>query len=134
MRGSYLLITRVKKDTKIKIGKLGRIKFLKGHYIYVGSAIGKKINIENRIKRHLNRKKKKKWHIDYLLENSNTLIDSIVIFPSKRKMECEISKAIEKNADFSIEKFGCSDCKCKSHLHHFKNKKEIMEVLRKIKV
>ncbi|RLF60544.1 MAG: GIY-YIG nuclease family protein, partial [Thermoplasmata archaeon] len=65
MKGSYVLIINLKKEKEIEIGRLGRILFNKGYYAYVGSGLN---NLEKRVGRHLRKNKKKKWHIDYLLE------------------------------------------------------------------
>lgn len=120
MKGSYCLIINVEKDTKIKIGKkLGIINFKKGCYVYVGSAMN---YLESRVKRHLSDNKKKHWHIDYLLLNKNSKIEKIYTKESGEKLECEIAKKIIENEE-SIADFGCSDCKCHSHLIYFKNSK-----------
>lgn len=120
MKGSYCLIINVEKDTKIKIGKkLGIINFKKGCYVYVGSAMN---SLESRVKRHLSDNKKKHWHIDYLLLNKNSKIEKIYTKESGEKLECEIAKKIIENEE-SIADFGCSDCKCHSHLIYFKNSK-----------
>jgi Uri superfamily endonuclease len=124
MKGAYILILRLKKNSQIKIGSLGPINFQKGFYCYVGSALGK-IGIKKRIERYekLNQKRKgnKKWHIDYFLTNPNVSILGVLIFPSKKKIECKISKKLERGAEKVIPKFGSSDCKCKSHLYYFKS-------------
>ena len=120
MKGSYCLIINVKKDTKIKIGKkLGVINFKKGYYVYVGSAMN---SLEARVKRHLSDNKKKHWHIDYLLLNKNTEIKKVYTKESNEKLECKIAEKIIENED-SIANFGCSDCKCRSHLIYFENSK-----------
>ena len=120
MKGSYCLIINVKKDTKIKIGKkLGDINFKKGYYVYVGSAMN---SLEARVKRHLSDNKKKHWHIDYLLLNKNTEIKKVYTKESNEKLECKIAEKIIENED-SIANFGCSDCKCRSHLIYFENSK-----------
>lgn len=120
MKGSYCLIINVKKDTKIKIGKkLGVINFKKGYYVYVGSAMN---SLEARVKRHLSDNKKKHWHIDYFLLNKNTEIEKVYTKESNEKLECKIANKLIENED-SIANFGCSDCKCRSHLIYFKNSK-----------
>ena len=68
---SYQLYIFLNEDVRVQIGKLGVFRFPKGNYIYTGSA---KRNIEKRIERHLSSNKKLHWHIDYLLENSQTKI------------------------------------------------------------
>ena len=124
---------KLKDNSKTKIGKLGMIDFPKGYYCYVGSALGKAINLENRICRHkkLNKEKsgKLKWHIDYFLVNPNVSIIDTMTINSNKKMECKISKKLEKVADKSINSFGSSDCNCKSHFHYFENKQDCEKVL-----
>jgi len=133
MKGTYILIIKLKEDSEIKIGNLGLINFPRGYYCYVGSALGNTINLENRVGRHkkLNREKEGKlhWHIDYFLVNPNALIIQIVMIKNEKRMECEISKMLEKIAKKSIQGFGSSDCKCKSHFHYFDNKENYEMIL-----
>lgn len=123
MIGTYMLIIEVKNDKKIRIGKLGEIDFKNGYYCYVGSALGKSVNLDNRIKRHtrLNNQKKGKlhWHIDYLLANPDANIVGVRKIQINERLECHISQLIGKVADNFIKDFGCSDCNCKSHLYYF---------------
>lgn len=110
--GSYILILKLKYDTKINIGKLGKFDFKKGHYIYVGSALN---SLDNRIQRHLSKEKKLHWHIDYFLTKADTI--EAFYKEGKVKEECKIAGVFKK--DFSkIPGFGCSDCSCKSHLFY----------------
>jgi len=126
MKGSYVLIMKLKEDSNMRIGKLGFIDFPKGYYSYVGSALGDTVNLENRIGRHkkLNREKEGKlqWHIDYFLVNPNTSIIKTVTIKNEKRIECEISKILKNAAKRSIPGFGSSDCDCKSHFHYFDNK------------
>lgn len=69
-----------------------------------------------RVKRHFRKNKKKRWHIDYLLEEAK-LLCAIVKY-SEEKEECEIARKLMKKFDY-IENFGATDCKCKSHLFYF---------------
>lgn len=122
MKGCYCLIVNVEDKTEIKIGKkLGKIKFKKGYYVYVGSAMN---SLEARIKRHLSDEKKLHWHVDYLLKKAK--IRDVIYNESKQKIECDLAGFISKKA-IGIEGFGCSDCKCESHLYYFKTKKEAIE-------
>ena len=131
-KGSYILVTYLGKDLKIRIGKLGIIDFIKGYYCYVGSAFGKIVNLENRIRRYkkLNREKKGnlKWHIDYFLVSPNVSIKRVITF--NKKIECEIAKIIEKNSNKTIFGFGSSDCKCKSHFYYFKSLRGLKRTLK----
>jgi Uri superfamily endonuclease len=119
--GVYSLLIELKKNQKIRIGNLGKFEFPKGFYIYTGSAMN---DLEKRIERHLKKKKKKFWHIDYLLSNKNAQIISILKIKTKQKIECRLNETILKklNGKFLIEKFGSSDCNCKSHLIYLGNK------------
>ena len=112
MKGSYILLIKLNKDKEIQIGKLGKIFFKKGYYAYIGSALN---SLEKRIQRHLRSEKKIHWHIDYLLKNAE-IID-VFYKENSEKEECNIAKQLEKEF-ISIIDFGCSDCKCKSHLFH----------------
>lgn len=112
MKGSYLLVIKNENDEIIQIGKLGEIEFKKGYYIYVGSALN---GLEQRIKRHLRLNKKIHWHIDYLLKKSK-IID-VFYKENDTREECLIAKKLDEKL-YSITGFGCSDCKCKSHLFY----------------
>ncbi|WP_409199490.1 GIY-YIG nuclease family protein [Methanobrevibacter sp. DSM 116169] len=124
MKGTYCLIIELKKDSKIKVGSLGFINFKKGFYIYVGSAMS---SLESRVKRHLSSSKKKHWHIDYLLLNSNSQIIDVIFNISDSKIECDLAKYI-LNDGLVVENFGSSDCKCISHLIYFENKNNSLQI------
>jgi len=113
MKGSYLLICQLDTDEKIKYG-VRTDNFKKGFYVYVGSALN---NINKRVERHLRKEKKKHWHIDYFLEQAKII--KIKKYPESVK-ECELSNKIKKKSDGFIKGFGCTDCKCESHLYYFK--------------
>jgi Uri superfamily endonuclease len=119
--GVYSLLIELKKNQKIRIGNLGKFHFKKGYYIYTGSAMN---NLEKRIERHLKKKKKKFWHIDYLLSNKHAQVISILKIKTRERIECKLNETILKNlmGKILIEKFGSSDCKCKSHLIYLGNK------------
>ena len=109
-------------DTKIKIGALGTIFFKKGMYYYVGSAMGNKgsSTLLNRVKRHVSDpiSKKNHWHVDYFLQEHNAIVIKIFLIPNSEKIECLISKEILGFSKDHVKDFGCSDCKCESHLYY----------------
>lgn len=115
MKGTYCLKINCKKNRKIVIGKLGKIEFEKGSYLYIGSAVS---GIENRVLRHLKKRKKIFWHIDYLLSWESTEVEKIYFIPSEQKMECNISKLINSILK-PVRGFGSSDCRCCGHLFLF---------------
>ena len=121
MKGCYCLIINLENTQKIIIGKkLGEIEFEKGCYVYVGSAMN---SLESRLKRHLNEEKKLHWHVDYLLKNAKI---TDITYNENKRVECELSEKLSLKAK-GIKDFGCSDCKCKSHLYYFKNRNEAIE-------
>ena len=112
---SYQLFIKVNKDVDLKVGKLGRFIFPIGSYVYTGSA---KTNLDKRIERHLSKKKKLHWHIDYLLNH-----DAVKIIDIKKSeiIECILNK--KTNGTIIIKGFGSSDCNlcCGSHLKYLGN-------------
>ena len=110
---TYILKIYLKKPITISVGALGLIKFNKGYYFYVGSA---KRNLSSRLKRHLQKKKKLFWHIDYLSSNKNADIKTIWI--STKISECKMADCLFNSGLRVINRFGSSDCKCKGHLFY----------------
>jgi len=124
MKGIYALLIFLVKNKTLQIGALGKIKFLKGFYIYIGSAQN---SLEKRIARHFSQNKKIRWHIDYLLEYSE--IKKVWIKENALKSEeCKTAQIFAKSFCF-IPKFGASDCACKSHLFYSNKEKEIEKIL-----
>jgi len=116
VKGVYLLVINLGKNSRIKVGKLGKITFNKGSYVYVGSALN---SLQARIARHLKSKKKLRWHIDYLLASPNAEIGMVITKQTEKRIECKVNEIVQKFGEL-VEGFGCSDCKCKSHLTYFK--------------
>lgn len=133
MRGTYILTMELKKNQAMNVGSLGKIELPKGYYYYVGSALGKFVNLENRIKRHkkLNNEKKGNlhWHIDYFLVNLSVEIVNIDKIIVGRRLECEVSDKLSDFASESIPNFGSSDCNCRSHFHYFENKVDLKDLI-----
>ena len=127
MNGTYLLVIHLQKKSSIIIGALGRIKFQQGYYIYVGSALN---GLDQRIQRHLRKQKKIHWHIDYLLKHA--VIIDVFYKESKVREECNIAKKLDGQL-FSIPGFGCTDCRCKSHLF-YGSFEEVMSAVEKLQM
>lgn len=107
---SYQLIIDVPAPLRLRIGKLGSFDFPVGRYIYTGSA---KRGMEARLRRHLDRDKRLRWHIDYLLAAPAVRI--VGIRRSKAE-ECALNQRT-RGASIVLG-FGASDCLrgCGSHL------------------
>ena len=111
-RGVYVLFLRFDERIETRAGALGTIELPPGDYCYVGSAMG---GIDHRVSRHLSHDKTIRWHIDYLtsvcgemhaLEHEGTSIS-----------ECGLGRMIEEaGGEPAVGGFGCSDCKCQTHL------------------
>jgi len=110
-RGSYLLILNLKRNRKIGVGKLGRINFRKGFYIYVGSAMA---NLSKRMERHRRLRKQCHWHIDELRAVAE--FHSALAIRSSERIECELAKAVSEIAEWPVPGFGSTDCSCDTHL------------------
>lgn len=110
MAGSYVLLIKLPEEQTITIGSLQTLHFCRGYYAYVGSAMR---GFKARISRHLKSNKKRHWHIDYLLEKAS--ITGVILGETKERAECAIAQALCHRFDF-VPGFGCSDCKCHSHL------------------
>ncbi len=110
-RGCYILVLKLKKNIRIEIGKLGKINFRKGYYIYAGSAMR---NLSKRIERHRRLRKNYFWHIDYLREKAEFC--SALPIRSQDDLECRLAGDLSRISDWQVQGFGCSDCSCKAHL------------------
>ncbi len=105
----YFIIFRLNRDKEIQVGKLGKIEFKKGYYVYVGSA---KKGFAKRIRRHFRRDKKLYWHVDYLSMEANA-IEAFRCKTDEHKIAEIASQFME-----GIKGFGSSDCRCYSHLFY----------------
>ena len=117
LKGTYCLIIQLKSQQNIKIGRLGEIDFKRGYYVYVGSALN---SLKSRLERHLKDDKKLFWHVDYLLNNPDANVEDVVFAVSDEKWECPLAAHISEEGS-EIHAFGCSDCKCPSHLFYFQD-------------
>jgi sugar fermentation stimulation protein A len=110
-RGSYLLVLNLKRDRKIDVRKLGRIHLKKGFYVYVGSAMA---NLSKRMERHRHLRKQRHWHIDELRAIAE--FRSVLAIRSSERLECDVAEAMSEIAEWSVPRFGSTDCRCETHL------------------
>ncbi len=109
-RGSYLLLMHLEQAIEIRVGSLGNISFMPGYYIYAGKH---SINLEKRLERHFSRKKKVRWHIDYL----TSAVQPLCAYYFPGDAECWLAAELMSRLT-PIRGFGSSDCKCTSHLFY----------------
>jgi len=114
--GIYTLILALPRPEQMVVGSLGAIDFPQGYYSYTGSARG--TGGLKRLDRHIllsqGSKKVRRWHIDYLLPKACFL--EAFITKTRLDLECCIARTIGERLH-SVPGFGCTDCRCLSHLH-----------------
>lgn len=117
LRGTYCLCIYVTADIEVKVGALGLLPFHRGRYIYIGSALN---SLAPRINRHKKISRGQHqvthWHIDYLLREPVVEIESIHYTEAAERKECFLASEVAKHGT-AVKGFGCSDCKCESHLY-----------------
>ena len=120
-KGSYVLLIKLAREEKILIGKLGFITFPQGFYAYVGSAMN---GLSPRINYHLRHKARPHWHIDYFLAKAS--IREIIFSETEAGAECSLARTLAQGLK-PIPGFGCTDCKCHSHLYFSEEQDKLRE-------
>ena len=123
MKGIYALEIYLSKDVCLEVGALGEVPFVEGKYVYVGSA---QLNLEKRVERHLRRKKKIFWHIDYLLTNKWARTEKVFFREATKSVECALATELARVGQ-PVVGFGCSDCHCQSHLFRLTKSPSLLE-------
>jgi Uri superfamily endonuclease len=128
-RGVYTLVLRLDDDLRARVGSLGKLSFRRGYYSYTGSALGK--GGLKRVQRHLQivqgKKATRRWHIDWLLPL--TCPEEVILTFTTERLECRIAGRIGDRLE-PIPGFGCTDCRCPSHLHFSFSREEMLDVVR----
>jgi len=111
--GTYVLVLHLAEPAAISVGRLGEFRCPAGFYLYFGSA---RNGLRPRVARHLRREKRRRWHIDYLLEKA-TIVEVWHTLSAER-LECSWCRAAldAPGANVLIHGFGSSDCSCPAHL------------------
>lgn len=112
--GTYALILQNRSQAKAQIGRWREIDIGRGYYIYVGSAFGPG-GVRARVSRHYREEKRMHWHIDYLRKFLNPLA-AWYSYDDNRLEHRWAEVFCSMNELVPIQGFGCSDCKCYSHL------------------
>ena len=126
--GIYSLILCLPRSEQIEVGALGGIHFPEGFYSYTGSARGP--GGLKRLDRHAavmaGKSLTRRWHIDYLLPRCQWLQE--VVTRTDLDLECPIARSIGERL-LSVPRFGCSDCRCASHLHYSEKEEEMRQAV-----
>jgi len=114
-RGSYLVVLELPEGRDIAVGGLGTRSFEPGWYVYAGSA---QKNLAQRTARHLRRARKTPhWHLDYLTPYAGE-IQALPVM-TWDNLECAFAAELAALGGRAVPGFGCSDCRCGSHLYFF---------------
>jgi len=89
VKGSYVLLIELPEEQTITTGSLETLRFPRGYYAYVGSAMG---GLKSRLSHHLQGNRKPHWHIDYLLQKAS--INSVTVCETEHRVECTIAQAL----------------------------------------
>jgi len=129
VKGVYVLVILVSKNISVKVGGLKGFTLNSGFYAYVGSA---QKCLERRLMRHFRKAGKKRfWHIDYLLAMDCVSVMKVFYKEAGKQEECETAQYFG-TVGFPVSGFGCSDCKCESHLFRFESLKPLEDVCIKL--
>lgn len=116
VEGIYILAILVSKSLNVKFCARKNFSLEKGFYAYVGSA---QKGLEKRLMRHFTKACKKSfWHIDHLLAMDGVSVAKAFYKEAEKPEECRTAHSL-RLVGSPIEGFGCSDCKCGSHLFRF---------------
>jgi Uri superfamily endonuclease len=109
---TYQLLIELPRPIHLVVGRLGVFDLPPGRYVYTGSA---KRNLQARVRRHLGRRRRLRWHIDYLLAAPAVRVYGVNYFTAA---ECKVNQATQGRV--VIGHFGASDCRagCRSHLKY----------------
>ena len=116
--GSYVLIMRLPQRVALDVGRLGRIDFPAGWYVYAGSARGPG-GLAARVGRHRRIPKTLHWHVDHLRARAE--LTGVWYTVGSRKRECGWARVLSQlpGARVVAPGFGASDCRCATHLLYF---------------
>ncbi|HOK90511.1 MAG TPA: DNA/RNA nuclease SfsA [Candidatus Hydrogenedentes bacterium] len=111
--GVYVMGFRLDAPRTVEVGALGACRFNAGHYLYVGSAAR---GLDARIRRHLARRKRFHWHVDWLRD----VADGVRAWPIRcvERLECALARSLSERLTEGPPGFGSSDCACGTHLFY----------------
>ena len=128
-KGTYVLWIHLYRARHLVIGRLGQYHFNEGWYAYAGSAFGPG-GLRARILHHIRGTRNPRWHIDYLTRIAPP--HEVWTTMDPERWEHPLAQWIESMDGSSIPApgFGCSDCRCRSHLFEFEFKPRLSSLMR----
>lgn len=120
-KGTYVLWMHMGKPRQLTVGRLGRHRFSRGWYAYVGSAFGPG-GLRARVRHHLRISAAPRWHIDYL--KPVVVPTEVWVTVSPKRWEHPLALWLQRinGSSIPMHGFGCSDCRCPSHLFWFNSR------------
>ena len=126
---AYALLMCLDDETVLRVGALGELVFPAGYYVYVGSAVR---GMTARVARHMRRKKKLHWHVDYLTRKARIVAAWCDLNDGAQEcLWCNRLAALE-GAHVFPKGFGSSDCRCPGHLIHMPQKPDYAVLIRSL--
>ncbi|MBX3053585.1 MAG: GIY-YIG nuclease family protein [Caldilineaceae bacterium] len=126
--GTYALILESQTSQVVQIGRWSAIEIQPGYYVYIGSAFGPG-GVRARVARHFRLEKSDHWHIDYLRRYLSPL--GVWVCHSPARLEhCWAGRLSVAEGYAPLPGFGCSDCRCHSHLFHADELENLAVLLR----
>ena len=112
--GVYVIELSLARAGWLEVGRLGRVRFEAGRYLYVGRALR---GLPARLARHRHRGKQPRWHIDYL--SNAARVTAAWVWPPDATLECRLAAELRARQE-SVPGFGATDCRCGGHLFRAK--------------
>ena len=113
-RGTYIMMLDADNDRRITIGRRMTIDVRPGRYLYVGSAFGPG-GVRARVNRHFRNAGICRWHVDYLRRFTRPA--GALVCYGARDTEHRWARALDDAGLQAVTGFGCSDCRCRTHLY-----------------
>lgn len=126
-----MLVLHLPESKVIRVGRLGAIEFAPGWYAYAGSALGPG-GLAGRLGHHLRPVRKPHWHIDYLRASAEVTEIWMAVGTCLREHKWAAVMGEEPQAGLRMPGFGCSDCRCTSHLLYFDHRPDREVIMKKL--
>ena len=130
--GTYALILRCESAARVRIGRLGVLAATRGYYIYIGSAFGPG-GLAPRLAHHQRTPTRPHWHIDYLRTHARLIEIWFTQDAQPREHLWADLIGAARGATIPLPGFGCSDCRCRSHLFHFARRPSLAAFRRQLR-
>jgi sugar fermentation stimulation protein A len=126
-RAAYVLVLFCSTRRTLRVGSLGRLAFVPGYYLYVGSGGA---NVLKRVERHLRPRKVRRWQVDWLTSGPNRLRPAeACILPGFEEYAVARALGLRLNP---VRRVGASDCRCATHLFYSRDAAPVRRVLLKL--